>query len=98
MTIASELTVDQMIAITVRALAAARNERIEDVARAISITRTSLYNKLSGIAPFKASEVALLADHFGRSVGDFYDGLGGRLAGGPGPMSTLVGRTQAWGH
>jgi DNA-binding XRE family transcriptional regulator len=71
--------IDQRIGRTVRALIAARDITVDDVAVAIDISRGSLFSKFKGTAPFKAWEVAALADYFGVPIADLYEGLATRL-------------------
>ena len=75
--------IDRTIAATVRALIHGRGVTAGDVATACGIARTSMFNKLKGTAPFKASEVYALARYFQVSVADLYSGMGGAF---PGPV------------
>lgn len=74
-----ERRVDRVIARTVSALAAGRDETIEQVAAATGIAKSTLYRRIDGESPFKAFEVAVLADYFDRPISDLYDGLDGRI-------------------
>lgn len=58
----------------VRALRSAHQVDATDLARHLKISRQSFYNRLNGAAPWLATEVAALADYFGCSVQDLYDG------------------------
>jgi hypothetical protein len=69
--------VDATISATVKGLAAARDLSPDDVATGIGMNRSTYYRRLAG--GFSAADVAALADFFGVSVIDLYDGLGGRL-------------------
>jgi hypothetical protein len=81
---------DRVIAATVRALASGRDQSIERVAVSCNMTKSALYERIRGIRSFKAPEVAAIADHFGVSVGDLYDGLGGRFGPPNGPLAQLA--------
>lgn len=70
-----ELSVDDTIRQTVRALRAARQADSLVMARALGISRQSLYNRLNGAAPFLAAEIAGLAHFFGVPITDFYEGI-----------------------
>ena len=67
---------DERISAAVRALAAGRGIRNSDLAPILGAGKTATFAKLKGEAPWKAAEVAALADFFEVSVGELYDGLG----------------------
>lgn len=69
------LTIDETIRQTVRALRSARRVDALVLARALGISRQSLYNRLNGAAPFLAAEIAGLATFFGVPIIDFYEGV-----------------------
>ena len=71
--------VDATISAVVRALTSGRGLAPEVLTEVLGVTKTSVYNKLRGSAPWKASEVKALADYFAVEVADIYDGLGGRF-------------------
>lgn len=66
---------DETIRQTVRALRSAHTVDALVLARALGISRQSLYNRLNGSAPFLAAEIAAVAQFFGCSVQDIYDGV-----------------------
>jgi hypothetical protein len=70
---------DATISSTVRALASGRNITPETVALGVGMTRSSIYNRLKGTAPWKASEVVAVAQFFSVRLTDLYDGLSGRF-------------------
>lgn len=70
---------DATIAASVRALCSGRDVAPEMVAAVVGMTKSSIYNKLKGASPWKASEVSDIASYFGVRVGDLYDGLGGKF-------------------
>lgn len=70
---------DARISATVRALASGGNVDMMIVARALALPKATVYNKLRGDSPWKASEVAALAHFFKVRIPDFYDGLNGRF-------------------
>lgn len=76
--------VDGTIAATAWALLAGRHMKPVELAEIMSLSKTTIYAKLNGAAPFKASEVAEMAEVFGVEIMDFYDGLGGRFSPTPG--------------
>lgn len=69
-------SVDERIAASVRALTAGRGMRNVELKEVLGIGSNAIFMKLRGDSPWKASEVAALAEHFDVSVGDLYDGLG----------------------
>lgn len=71
----SGLSTDETIRQTVRALRSARQVDALVLARALGISRQSLYNRLNGAAPFLAAEIAGLAHFFGCTVQDIFDGV-----------------------
>jgi len=66
--------VNDTIRATVRALRSAHRVDAAVLARYIGISRQALYNRLNGHAPWLAAEVAGLADFFGCSVQDLFEG------------------------
>lgn len=68
--------VDQRIAASVRALAAGRGMRNVELSDVLGVGANAVFMKLRGDSPWKATEVAALAEHFDVSVGDLFDGLG----------------------
>lgn len=98
---------DAVISATVAALISGRHLRREDVAAAVGMSKTSMYNKLNGAAPWKAAEVSDLARYFQVSIQAMYDGLGGTFTPDPGaPVSSGWSRrrdarkiaVRAWEH
>ena len=65
---------DATITRTVRALRGAHQVDARDLAQHLRISRQSLYNRLNGDAPWLAADVAALADYFGCTIQDLYDG------------------------
>lgn len=78
---------DDRLAATVRALASGRGESVGRVAMHCGMTRSALYDRLNGTSPWKASEIEAVAHHFEVTVGDLYDGLGGRFGPPRGPLA-----------
>jgi len=70
-----EDSTDETIRRTVRALRSAAEADAGDLARHLGISRASPYNRLNGVAPFLAAEIAGLASFFGCSIQDIYDGV-----------------------
>lgn len=66
---------DEVIRQTVRALRSAHNVDALLLAKQLGISRQSLYNRLNGTAPFLAAEIATLAQFFGCTVQEIYDGV-----------------------
>ncbi|WP_084252733.1 helix-turn-helix domain-containing protein [Devriesea agamarum] len=69
-------TDDELISASIRALAAGRGVRNAELAPILGINRASVFNKLNGTAPWKASEVGALARYFDVSTDDIFNGLG----------------------
>jgi len=69
---------DQIICMTIRALAASRNAALADVAGGVDMPRSTFERRL-GRGGWTAAEVARIADWFGVPVSDLFTGLGGRL-------------------
>lgn len=67
-------TPDETIRRTVRALRSAYEIDARDLASHLGISRQSLYNRLNGVAPWLAAEVAGLATFFNCEISDFYTG------------------------
>ena len=69
---------DQIICMTIRALAASRNAALADVAAGVDMPR-STFERRMGKGGWTAAETARIADWFGVPVADLFTGLGGRL-------------------
>ncbi len=80
MTHAAEDT-DLVISGAVRALLAARGLAADDLRPVLGVSRGAVFTKLNSSSPWKAREVAALAEFFDVSVGALYDGLGGIVTG-----------------
>ena len=80
---------DARISASVRALISGRGLQPAEVGLIVGVTKASMYNKLGGKAPWKASEVEALARYFEIRISDLYDGLGGRF-GPPGTPPAAV--------
>lgn len=97
---------DAVISATVAALISGRHLRREDVAASVGMSKTTMYNKLNGTAPWKAAEVSDLARYFGVTIQALYDGLSGTFPGPGAPVTSgwsrrRTGRTVAlrsWEH
>ena len=68
---------DERISATFRALCSGTGTQPADVALALGIAKATLYNKINGSTQWKASEVTLIAKHFGVSVDELLSGMGG---------------------
>jgi transcriptional regulator with XRE-family HTH domain len=64
--------VRESIAAEVRAELARQRRSQRDVAEAIGMEQPNLQLRLAGKRPFRAEELAALAEHLGVSVGQFY--------------------------
>lgn len=97
---------DAVISATVSALISGRRTKPEAVAAAVGMSKSSMYNKLNGTAPWKAAEVSDLARHFGVTIQALYDGFEGTFPGPVGPVSSGWSRrrdtrkiaVRAWEH
>ena len=69
---------DTKISATVNGLAASQGLSKERLAELIGMSRSTFFRHLSS-GGWSAAEVQQLADVLGVSVGELYDGLGGRL-------------------
>lgn len=79
---------DHRISAAVRALLSGRGMPPKEAALLIDIPKGTMYSKLNGTSPWKASEVEALARLFDVRLTDLYDGLGGRV--GPPPEGPLA--------
>jgi hypothetical protein len=70
---------DERISATVRALSSGGNIPMDSVARACGVPKATVYRKLNGTSPWKASEVGALSQFFKIRLTDLYDGVGGRF-------------------
>ncbi|ATH96343.1 hypothetical protein COP05_03960 [Dermabacter jinjuensis] len=68
-------TVDERISAATRALVALHGMRNADLADVLGIGQNSVFMKLRGDSPWKASEVAIMAEYFGVPIASFYDDL-----------------------
>ena len=69
------------ISAAVRALLSGRGYSPDALCEVTDTTASTLFRKLNGSSPWKAREVAAIAEFFDVSVGALYDGLGGIVAG-----------------
>ena len=65
---------DDIIGATVRALRSAGRVDVADLARHLGISRQAFYNRLNGTAPWLARDVAILAEFFGCTIQDLFEG------------------------
>ena len=72
---------DQTISAAVRALLSGRGYSPDELCEVTNTTASTLFRKLNGSSPWKAREVAAIAEFFDVSIGALYDGLGGIVAG-----------------
>lgn len=73
---------DDMVRASVRALMAGRRHNYATLADAVGMSDETLRRKLTASGPrkaFTAGELAVLADHFGRTLDDLVTGLGGMV-------------------
>ena len=66
---------DTAISSAARALIALNGEKNEKLMDVLGLSYGAVYAKLRGDSPWKASEVAIMAEYFGVPIASFYDGL-----------------------
>ncbi len=72
----SEFDDDARISAVVRALVAGSGLKNADLAPVLGVHRASIFAKLKGETPWKASEVAKVARYFDVPIEDLFDGQG----------------------
>ena len=68
-------TVDERISAATRTLVALHGMRNADLADVLGIGQNSVFMKLRGDSPWKAAEVALVAEYFGVPISIIFDGM-----------------------
>lgn len=68
-------TVDERISAATRALVALHGMRNADLADVLGIGQNSVFMKLRGDSPWKAAEVAPVAEYFGVPISIIFDGM-----------------------
>ena len=68
-------TVDERISAATRALVALHGMRNADLAEVLGVGQNSVFMKLRGDSPWKAAEVALVAEYFGVPISILFDGM-----------------------
>ena len=71
----SSESVDERISAAVRALAALNGVKHTDLKDVLGIGQNSIFTKLRGDSPWKASEVAALAEYFDVPISYLFDGF-----------------------
>lgn len=71
----TELSVDQTVAQTIKAVMAYRRIHQESLAAAVGMTQPQLSRRLGGHTPFKVEEVAAIAKFLNVPVGRLFEGV-----------------------